>query len=146
MAQAHGHDHDHDGDEHDHPAMGRRTSQRDAIREAFEHAGRPLAPQEVLVEAQKRVPKLGIATVYRTVKSLVDERWLVTVELPGEPPRYELSKLSHHHHFHCRACGRAFDIPGCPGHMRLATPPGFVVEEHEIVLYGRCPDCSKARK
>lgn len=124
---------------------GRRTSQRDAIRAVFDQAGRPLSPQEVLLAAKKRVPRLGIATVYRTVKGFVDEHFLATVDLPGEPPRYELAKLSHHHHFHCRSCGKAFDIPGCPGHMRLTTPAGFVVEEHEIVLYGRCPDCAKGK-
>ncbi len=124
----------------------RKTSQRQAIREAFEHAGRPLAPQEVLDVAKRAIPKLGIATVYRTVRNLVEEAWLVAVELPGEPARYELAKLAHHHHFHCRGCGRAFDIPGCPGHMRLVPPPGFIVEEHEIVLYGRCPECAKKLK
>ena len=51
--------------------MERSTRQRRAIREAFLEAGRPLSPQEVLELARKKVPSLGLATVYRTLKGLV---------------------------------------------------------------------------
>lgn len=121
--------------------MDRNTNQRRAIREAMEAAGRPLSPMELLEAAKAHAPKLGIATVYRTVKSLVEEGWLKTVELPGHPPRYELSHIAHHHHFHCTHCGRVFDVPGCPGDLKGLAPAGFSVERHDIVLYGRCPEC-----
>jgi Fur family ferric uptake transcriptional regulator len=120
----------------------RQTRQQAAIREAFLASDRPLSPQEVLEDAGSRAAGIGLATVYRQIKSLVVEGWLVTVELPGQPARYELSGKRHHHHFHCRACGRMFDIPGCPG--RLAAPAGFTIEDHEITLYGRCPECGGA--
>src|SRR5688572_19131816 len=80
------------------PPMDRNTTQRNAIRHALQETGRPLSPQEILETAQADVPGLGIATVYRTIKSLVAEGWLVPVELPGEPARYELSRIAHHHH------------------------------------------------
>lgn len=123
--------------------MERKTSQRQAIREAFEREKRPLAPNEVLAVAQEDVPKLGIATVYRTLKSLVDEGWLSPVELPGEPARYELAGLDHHHHFHCMGCGRVFDVPGCAKAVHDLLPKGYTLERHEIVLYGRCDACGK---
>ena len=122
----------------------RQTRQQTAIREAFLSSDRPLSPQEVFTEANRRASGIGLATVYRHLKSLVAEAWLVPVDLPGEPPRYELSGKRHHHHFHCRRCGRLFDIPGCPGPLASAAPKGFEVEDHEITLYGRCPDCAAA--
>ncbi|MEW6280573.1 MAG: transcriptional repressor, partial [Candidatus Eremiobacterota bacterium] len=50
--------------------MERNTRQRDAIRRALADANRPLAPQEVLEEARRYSPGLGIATVYRNLKGL----------------------------------------------------------------------------
>lgn len=123
----------------------RNTRQKTAIRLAFEHAGRPLSTGEVLDLAQSDVEGLGIATVYRNVKSLVDEGWLSIVELPGEAARYEISGKAHHHHFQCTVCGRVFELHGClPGLERLAAA-GFSVERHELVLYGSCPDCNSGR-
>ena len=122
----------------------RDTSQRRAIREAVEGAGRPLSAAEILAEARTSVPRLGIATVYRAVKRMQDEGALRQVDLPGDSPRYEASGKDHHHHFHCRSCGRVYEVEACPGEFAMPAPPGFSVEDHEVILYGRCPACHSA--
>lgn len=123
-------------------AMKRDTQQRRAIRQAIEESGRPLSPREVLDAARSHRPGLGIATVYRTLKALVEEGALAQVELPGEPPRYEAMGKQHHHHFHCRTCDRVYELEGCPEGLRGLTPAGFSLESHEVVLYGRCAACA----
>jgi Fur family ferric uptake transcriptional regulator len=122
--------------------MERKTRQRDAIRNVFTRVGRPLGPHEILEHAQHEVPGLGIATVYRNVKSLVEEGLLAPIDIPGQPTCYEAAGLAHHHHFHCRACGKVFDVQGCPGELHKLSPPGFAVESHEVILYGRCSLCN----
>ena len=92
--------------------------------------------------AQRHLPGLGIATVYRTLKSWLEEGSLVQVDLPGEPPRYEATGKQHHHHFHCRACDRVYELEGCPDGLKSLTPAGFSLESHEVVLYGRCATCA----
>lgn len=124
--------------------MERNTRQRDAIREAFRHSGRPLSTDEVHLAARKTVPGLGVATVYRTIRSLQAEGWLATVELPGAPARYELTGKAHHHHFHCDRCDRVFDLVGCPDTLQDLLPRSFRLDRHELVLYGRCADCTRA--
>ncbi|MFM2092057.1 MAG: hypothetical protein RLZZ127_2546 [Planctomycetota bacterium] len=124
--------------------MERRTRQREAIRQALVRAARPLAPQELLTEAQGDVPGLGIATVYRTVKALVEDGEAHAVELPGGLTCYERRHQHHHHHFQCRACQRVFEVHGCPGHLERLAPTGFTVDGHDLVLYGRCRDCGKS--
>lgn len=121
--------------------MDRNTSQRRAIRKVFESAGRPLSPHEVRQAAGTEARGIGMATIYRTLKMLMEERWLVAVDLPGEPARYEQSGKPHHHHFHCRACGRVYEVEGCPGNLRSMTPRGFKLERHEVLLYGVCSVC-----
>lgn len=122
--------------------MVRNTRQRAIIRDVFEQADRPLGAQEVLVDAQGQLEGLGIATVYRTIKGLVEEEWLVPVELPGEPPRYELAGKDHHHHFHCKDCGKMFELEGCVENLKRLTPKGFRITGHEVLLYGACSQCA----
>lgn len=121
--------------------MERETRQRQAIRRALLEADRPLGPQEVLLGAQVSCPGLGIATVYRTLRSLLEDGWLTSVDLPGEPARYERAGKSHHHHFHCQACGRIFEMDSCPKGLAALVPAGFALQRHEVILYGRCAAC-----
>jgi Fur family ferric uptake transcriptional regulator len=121
--------------------MERFSRQRAAIRDAIDQAQRPLSPQEVLDAAQRAVAGLGLATVYRNLKQLLEAGEITAVTLPGESPRYEVAQHAHHHHFQCDACHRVFDVHGCPGDLARLAPPGFTVDRHEITLYGRCSDC-----
>jgi Fur family ferric uptake transcriptional regulator len=121
--------------------MERRSRQRQAIREALLQADRPLSNSEILAAARRRAPRLGVATVYRAIKRLVAQGWLRPVPIPGAPPRYEVNGKDHHHHFHCRRCGRVYEIAGCG--LRKLAPPGFRVEAHEVILYGRCRACAR---
>lgn len=122
--------------------MERNTRQRSAILDAIARADRPLLPQEVLEAAQHVVPGLGIATVYRNLKLLSQEGEVKAVNLPGENPRFELAGHQHHHHFQCRQCQRVFDVHACPGNLGRLAPQGFIVEDHDLTLYGRCKECT----
>jgi Fur family ferric uptake transcriptional regulator len=124
-------------------AIERATRQRTAIRQVLEKARRPLSPQEILTEAAARVPSLGMATVYRTIKQLLTDGDIVSVAVGGDIARYEPAKSEHHHHFQCTTCRRVFDMPGCPGNLRRLAPRGFRVEHHEVTLFGRCADCGR---
>jgi len=122
--------------------MERNTIQRRAICRVLEETGRPLGPPEIFEEARRHAKGLGIATVYRTIKSLLGEGYLQPVELPGEPPRYERAGNGHHHHFRCNGCHRVFDLEGCPFAFKQIVPKGFTLEGHDLTLLGRCAECA----
>jgi len=124
--------------------MERKTRQHQAIFDVMVDANRSLLAQEILVLASETVPQLSVATVYRHLKALQDEGIIKAVVLPGQNPRYEMASRAHHHHFQCRQCERVFDLEACPGNLDRLAPPGFKVEEHEIILYGRCGECTNA--
>jgi Fur family ferric uptake transcriptional regulator len=124
------------------PSSSRQTRQRQAIRDAIGDAGNPLSPREILEHAQAKVTGIGMATVYRTLKLLADAGVVQAVEIPGEPPRYELAGKDHHHHFYCNSCGKVFEVEGCPGDFSALTPKGFRLDNHELVLFGRCSGCT----
>jgi Fur family transcriptional regulator, ferric uptake regulator len=122
-------------------SMKRNTSQRDAIRQVMVKADRPLSTGEIFDLARDRISRLGIATVYRTLKSLKEEGSIREVDLPGQSSRWELANKDHHHHFLCRTCDKLFEIEGCPGGLGNLLPPGYALEEHSILLEGKCRDC-----
>ncbi|MFZ0679809.1 Fur family transcriptional regulator [Candidatus Binatus sp.] len=124
----------------------RNTEQRRHIRDVFERNDRPLAADEVLQLAQQKVAGLGIATVYRTIKVLTGEGWLVSVEVPGESPRYEVRGKVHHHHFHCLKCRRMFELEGCLEQLGKMIPPSFRVVDHVVLIYGLCSSCARVSK
>jgi Fur family ferric uptake transcriptional regulator len=119
----------------------RNTRQKEAIRTAFVDANRPLSPEETLHYAQKHVNGISIATVYRNIGALVEDKWLTPVELPGESTRYEVAGKGHHHHFQCGSCGKVFELEGCSVQVKPKLPRGFRVTGHEFFLYGMCSEC-----
>jgi Fur family ferric uptake transcriptional regulator len=123
--------------------QARNTKQKQVIWEIFEQFARPLSPAEVHEQAVKQLPRISIATVYRIIRGLHDERRLASVALPGAPDRYEMESKAahHHHHFHCDGCGRVFDVPGCGLRVDSRLPVGFSLRRHEVVLYGDCDEC-----
>lgn len=125
--------------------MERNTRQRSAIKSVISEAHGPVSAREVFDLAQRRVRGMGMATVYRTLKALVAEHGIVEVSLPGEPPRYETAGKDHHHHFYCRVCGKMYEVEQCPGDLSWLAPEGFVLENHDLLLLGRCAECAKKK-
>jgi len=126
----------------------RRTSQREAIAQVFRKTNGPLTVEQIHARAAQTIPRLGTATVYRTIKLLIDTGRIHNVVMPDGEMRYESADLDHHHHFHCRACKQVFDLPGCPlpPSLEPAFPEGFEVDSHEVTLFGTCPKCSGEKK
>lgn len=126
--------------------MRRNTTQRRAIEQVFRQQARPLGVDEVLAYGRRVVESLNKATVYRNLKILIDNGWLKRFSHPSLGTLYERTGKKHHHHFHCRKCNRAFELPGCALKQDEAAPDGFILEDHEVFLFGVCPSCAKIIK
>jgi Fur family ferric uptake transcriptional regulator len=124
-------------------SKGRNTKQKRLIWAVFERNIRPLSPFEVHEQVVADLPQVSLATVYRVLKALQEEKKLVSVSLPGSPDRYEMKVRAdtHHHHFYCEGCGKVFDVPGCGLRVDTRVPTGFSISRHEVTLYGNCNDC-----
>jgi Fur family transcriptional regulator, ferric uptake regulator len=126
--------------------MKRDTQQREAIRKVFTDSDRPLSIQEILESAQKEVTGLGVATVYRNLKTMQEDGLVVQVNISGQSPRWENADKQHHHHFLCLTCNKLFEIPNCPEDLGQTLPEGFNAEEHDILFRGKCNFCSDKRQ
>lgn len=125
---------------------GRTTKQKRAIRSAFESEGRPLSTSEAFEAAHAIIDGLGIATVYRSIRSLLDDGWLTPIDVPGKGILYELAGKEHHHHFSCTTCHRVYELDGCEADVVVPLPRGFSVSGHDVTIYGRCAECAAEQR
>ena len=142
----------------------RSASAADQILDNLEERGfRSTAPRRALAIAigeqdghftaealRKLLPaSLGRATVYRTLKILVDADVLCRVMLEDGDLRYQLSHHGHHHHLLCVLCGSSQDLTGCDiEDVLVATSArhGFELSGHWLEVYGRCSGCVEAQQ
>ena len=125
--------------------MKRKTSQREAILKVLDEASGPLTADELWQAAKGLEPKLGVATVYRNLKSLIREELIQEVYLPNQNTRYERSQEGHRHYFYCENCRKVLFIQtGCPVAALdgLTLPGGFNIRRHSLTFYGLCSSCS----
>ncbi len=117
------------------------TSQREAIVEQFLRTKDHISIDELLARVRKRQPKVGYATVYRTVKLLVDSGLAVERQFGDGQARYEVVG-DHHDHLICMKCGLILEFED-DDIERLqekiaARLGGFTVLRHRHELYGLC--------
>lgn len=123
--------------------MLRDTRQRRALREVIMTEARPLSPNELLDLTKQLVPQMGLATVYRNIRMLLEEGFLREVHIAGDAPRYEQAGTGHHHHFYCFRCGKVYEIEGCRSEVNTLVPAGFIQDFHELTFYGSCGNCNE---
>ncbi|MPZ48689.1 MAG: transcriptional repressor [Dehalococcoidia bacterium] len=95
-------------------------------------------------ELAAELAPVGRATVYRTIKLLVDQGLLCRVVLGDGSICYRSSHLAHHHHLVCLSCGATedvhlSDVEAVIDRVRGAT--SYEVVSHRIEVYGFCPRC-----
>ena len=93
------------------------------------------------------LPALGRATVYRTLRLLVEAGILCKTAMPDGSPRYSLDDARHHHHLVCVDCGRIdeFRHPTVERMLRaMKTHVGSELIGHRLELYHRCAACRES--
>jgi Fur family ferric uptake transcriptional regulator len=120
----------------------RHTKQREVLESICMESKKPLTIDEILAMAHNLLPGLNRVTAYRNLNRLVEAGELTRVSHPVKGTLYERADRPHHHHFFCKLCESAFELPGCGLSENKMTPKGFVVESHEIFLHGICAACA----
>jgi Fur family ferric uptake transcriptional regulator len=114
----------------------RDTKQRAAIKRVFEETQRPLSPKEIQSEASAYVPRLGIATVYRNIKAMVEQGDLVTVDIPGQSPRYHPPFDRKRPLFVCTETNEVHFLEVDLGNINEQVPPTYRVQDFQVFFYG----------
>jgi len=120
------------------------TRQRNTIVATFFRMRGHVSVEELLKEVKKVNPRIGYATVYRTLHLLVESELVEERRFGDGLARYEgHSDVEHHDHMICLECGEIFEFfnPRLEAlQEKLAEENNFKIYRHRLELYGACMD------
>ena len=125
-------------------AAGRRVTPERELLVRIINGNPHLDATEIYRIAKEKQPRIGLATVYRTLNLLKDLGAVRACEL-GEAHRHYEVQQDDHLHLICSDCGRIIDIPSPEAFGDLARSRGFHVERIRLELIGYCETCAKKR-
>ena len=82
--------------------------------------------------------------VYDVLNALTGAGLVRRIQPRGSVARYEARVGDNHHHVVCRSCGAIADVDCAVGEapcLDAADDRGFVIDEAEVIYWGRCPAC-----
>ena len=128
----------------------RSTGQRQLICEVFFASREHASLDDILLRVRAENPRVGYATVYRTMKMLVESGVAHERKFADGVTRYELRDMeTHHDHLICLNCGKIveFKEPRIEElQEQVARRHGFQVRYHKHELYCVCLDPHCAEK
>jgi Fur family ferric uptake transcriptional regulator len=118
------------------------TSPRHLVIESVAGRDENFTAEELAAE----LAPIGRATVYRTLKLLLEQGLICRVVLGDGSVCYRASHRAHHHHLVCVSCGATedvnlSDVEDVIGSVRDATD--YDIVGHRIEMYGFCPNCKR---
>ena len=124
------------------------TRQRQAIAEVIFDTVRHFTLDDILHLARERQSSVGYATVYRTMKLLVECGFAEEHRFSDGQTRYERKDDAHHDHMICVRCGWILEFEDDAIEERqseLAHNLGFKVISHRHEIYVECisEDCDR---
>lgn len=128
------------------PAGRRLTPQRRLVYETLAATDRHPDAEQLIAMVRGADPRLSVATVYNTLRLLVDSGRVLEIRGLGPKTRYD-ANLAEHDHFTCRMCGAVEDVPrqhDVPARLRGHGLSRYRVEEMSAHLRGVCGRCRSA--
>ena len=123
------------------------TEQRETVLDVMlKNRGKHLSAEEVLEKARKKLPNIGIATIYRTLEKLTELDVLCKSIFEGGKFRYEIyddNQQHRHHHIICLNCGKITEVQeDLLSDLELKIEKlGFKIIDHDLKFFGYCPKC-----
>lgn len=121
----------------------RLTTQRQIILEELGKVTSHPTANEVYDMVRKRLPRIGLGTVYRNLELLSDSGVILKLEVGGTQKRFDAT-IDPHYHIRCSFCGKVddIDIPVQEHINEAATMASkYKVLGHHIEFSGICHAC-----
>ncbi|NJD03983.1 MAG: transcriptional repressor [Ruminiclostridium sp.] len=124
------------------------TGPRKAVLQILEkYPDNHLSIDEIYEAVKKSYPKMGLATVYRTLALLENIGIVCKLDLDDGFSRYELynpNETHRHHHLICSSCGSVSEVEEDlldTLEKQILQKNKFLVKDHRVKFYGICEKC-----
>lgn len=117
------------------------TEPRRSVVELLDRKEEGFSAEEICGE----LPGVGRATVYRTIKLLLEAGVICKLALPDGAPKYSLARIEHHHHTVCVTCGTVSEFRDATIERFLRTIGADISGEivgHRMEFYIICQQCA----
>lgn len=102
-----------------------------------------LSAEDVYQRLLQQGEEIGLATIYRVLTQFESAGIVQRHYFEAGTAVFEMSPHGHHDHLVCVRCGRVVEFcdPIIEQRQRqMAEDHGFRMEDHALVIYGRCDD------
>lgn len=125
--------------------MMRLTTQRQIILEELAKVKTHPTASELYDMVRKRLPRIGLGTVYRNLELMAENGMILKLEVGGTQKRFDATTETHYH-IRCNECGKVDDIdtPVMDDLVReAAESTAYEILGHHVEFSGICPGCQK---
>lgn len=129
------------------PGM-RLTTQRQIILEELAKVTSHPTANEVYDMVRKRLPRIGLGTVYRNLELMADSGIILKLEVGGTQKRFDAT-IAPHYHIRCIHCGKVDDIDievQQQINEQAADASAYDILGHHIEFSGICSECLGGKK
>jgi len=123
----------------------RLTPQRQVILEELSKVKTHPTANEIYDMVRKRLPRIGLGTVYRNLDLMAENGTILKLEVGGTQKRFDAT-TEPHYHIRCTECGRVDDIDmEVFGQIEQAAGEAtdYEVLGHHIEFTGICESCRR---
>ncbi|MCP3932716.1 MAG: transcriptional repressor [Bacteroidetes bacterium] len=132
----------------DHLPNMRLTTQRQIILEELGKVTSHPTANEVYDMVRKRLPRIGLGTVYRNLELMAESGLILKLEVGGTQKRFDAT-VHPHYHIRCSQCEKVddIDIPVQQHINEIAeVSSDYKILGHHIEFSGICSSCAETIK
>ena len=125
------------------------SKQREDLLNILKNSSSHPTAEELYEKTKEKIPSVSRGTVYRNLKDLVDEGYIIKISMASGADRYDYIHKKHNHII-CKSCGTVKDFEY---NFDLEDVKQSVIKQTEVsplldgvIMYGICEKCKKKLK
>ena len=125
------------------------SKQREDLLNILKNSRSHPTADELYEKAKEKIPSVSRGTVYRNLKDLVDEGYIIKISMASGADRYDYIHKKHNHII-CKSCGTVKDFEY---NFDLEDVKQSVIKQTEVsplldgvIMYGICEKCKEKLK
>ena len=125
------------------------SKQREDLLNILKNSSSHPTAEELYEKTKEKIPSVSRGTVYRNLKDLVDEGYIIKISMASGADRYDYIHKKHNHII-CKSCGTVKDFEY---NFDLEDVKQSVIKQTEVsplldgvIMYGICEKCKEKLK
>ncbi len=125
------------------------SKQREDLLNILKNSRSHPTAEELYEKTKEKIPSVSRGTVYRNLKDLVDEGYIIKISMANGADRYDYIHKKHNHII-CKSCGTVKDFEY---NFDLEDVKQSVIKQTEVsplldgvIMYGICEKCKEKLK